>query len=117
MNSRTGLATNETPSFCGYGICEEPRPGEKDQPCLCRQQGYWEYGLLRRIMPQGNKKNYIFDSVRTKALVVRFVAEPAIGKVFIEPHLKTRLGLNYDKVRYHGCNAVRHDDHIHVQLR
>jgi hypothetical protein len=22
----------------------------------------------------------------------------------------------YDKVRYHGCHAVRHDDHIHIQL-
>ncbi|MFT5619364.1 MAG: hypothetical protein ACI85I_002607, partial [Arenicella sp.] len=41
----------------------------------------------------------------------------AYGKVFIEPHLKTRLGLeNYSKIRFHGCQAVRHDDHIHVQL-
>ncbi|GGB13796.1 hypothetical protein GCM10011511_41900 [Puia dinghuensis] len=84
LDSKTGLSTNNTPSFCGYGICEEPRPGERDQPCLCGQQGYWEYSLMRRIVPQ---------------------------------HLKARLGLNYDKIRYHGCHAVRHDDHIHVQLQ
>lgn len=117
LDSKTGLATNQTPSFWGYGICEEPRGGEKDQPCICARQGYWEYGLMRKIVPQGNKKNFIFDSVRTRALVVHFIAEPAVGKLFIEPHLKTRLGLNYDKIRYHGCHAVRHDDHIHVQLQ
>ena len=33
------------------------------------------------------------------------------------PHLKARLGLNSNKVRFHGCHAVRHDDHFHVQLK
>jgi hypothetical protein len=117
LDRKTGGPTDQTPSFWGYGICEEARPGEKDQPCICAGQGYWEYGLMRRIVPQGNKGNFIFDSVRTKALVVHFISEPAVGKLFIEPHLKTRLGLNYDKIRYHGCHAVRHDDHIHVQLQ
>jgi hypothetical protein len=116
IDRKSGDAMNKTPSFLGYGICEEPRDGEKDQPLFCSQQGYWEYSLMRKIVPQGNKKNFLFDSVRTRALVVHFITEPAIGKLFIEPHLKIRLGLNYDKIRYHGCHAVRHDDHIHVQL-
>ena len=30
---------------------------------------------------------------------------------------KTRLLLTSDKIRFHGCQAVRHDDHIHVQLK
>ncbi len=34
-----------------------------------------------------------------------------------KPHLKTRLKLSSAKIRFHGCQAVRHDDHIHVQLR
>jgi hypothetical protein len=55
--------------------------------------------------------------LRTKALVNMFVSEYEIGKIFIEPHLKTRLKLTSDKIRFHGCQAVRHDDHIHVQLR
>jgi len=116
LDSKTGTPTNNTPSFFGYGICEEPRPGEKDQPCFCSERGYWQYNLLRKITPQGPKNDFIFDSVRTRALVVDLVSNPAIGKLFIEPHLKTRLHLRYDKIRYHGCRAVRHDDHVHVQL-
>ena len=37
-------------------------------------------------------------------------------KIFIEPHLKQRLGIKNQKVRFHGCGAVRHDDHIHLQI-
>jgi len=111
-----GAPASTTPSFSGYGICEEPRPGEKDQPCFCGDQGYWQYSMMRKITPQGSKKDFIFDSVRTRALVVDLVTDAGVGKLFIEPHLKTRMGLDYDKIRYHGCRAVRHDDHVHVQL-
>jgi hypothetical protein len=117
IDSKSGAATNQTPSFCGYGICEEPNPGEQDQPCICAQQGYWNYNLMRKIVPQGKKGQFLFDSLRTKRMVVLLVSEARVGKVFIEPHLKTRLRLSYDKIRYHGCQAVRHDDHIHVQLQ
>ncbi|HEY9195674.1 MAG TPA: hypothetical protein VIM77_05395, partial [Mucilaginibacter sp.] len=65
---------------------------------------------------QTNKVNFRFDSVRTKSLVEIFAAENSIGKIFIEPHLKSRLKLTTHKIRFHGCRAVRHDDHIHVQL-
>ena len=34
---------------------------------------------MRKVVPQGNKKDFIFDSVRTRALVVHFVSEPAVG--------------------------------------
>jgi len=72
---------------------------------------------MRQVVPQGNKKNFIFDSTRAKAEVLFFANRENIGKIFIEPHLKTRLELvDIDKIRYHGCHAVRHDDHIHVQL-
>jgi hypothetical protein len=27
------------------------------------------------------------------------------------------LGLTNNKIRFHGCHAVRHDDHLHVQLK
>ncbi|MEO0622405.1 MAG: hypothetical protein AAFU49_06285 [Pseudomonadota bacterium] len=42
--------------------------------------------------------------------------DPRIGKVLIEPHLETRLGVQSTKLRFQGCRAARHDDHIHVQL-
>lgn len=106
---------NGSPSWIGYGVCEEPKKGEKDTPSECDKK-HWQYSLLTKIVPQGGKENYTFNNERTKYLVELYANQPAIGKIFIEPHLKTRLRLNHAKVRFHGCHAVRHDDHIHVQL-
>lgn len=117
LDKKTQQETNQCPSFLGYGICEEPLPGEKNTSAFCSEKGYWQYSLLRKIVPQGNKKNFTFDSTKTKELVNLFAMQKSIGKIFIEPHLKTRLNLTTDKIRFHGCHAVRHDDHIHVQLK
>jgi len=46
-----------------------------------------------------------------------FASADATGKIFIEPHLVKRLKLASNKIRFQGCRAVRHDDHLHVQLR
>ncbi|WEX89606.1 hypothetical protein PZN02_003519 [Sinorhizobium garamanticum] len=43
---------------------------------------------------------------------VRFGLE----KVFIEPHVKNALGITDGHVRFQGCRAARHDDHIHIQV-
>jgi hypothetical protein len=116
IEKKGGRQTNKCPSFIGYGICEEPRPGEKNTTEFCESNRYWQYGFLKKIIPQGNKNNFTFDSVRTKELVNLFASQKMVEKIFIEPHLKTRLGLTAAKIRFHGCQAVRHDDHIHVQL-
>lgn len=116
-DSKTGQMTNNIPSFIGYGICEEPQNGEENKPEDCDKKGYWQYNLLRDIVSQDNKDKFIFDNKRTKELVNSFASHDGLGKIFIEPHLKTRLGLTSNKIRFHGCQAVRHDDHIHVQLK
>lgn len=116
-DSRTGEITNDVPSFIGYGICEEPRPGEEDKPGDCHRKGYWQYNLLRNRISQANKEKFILDNERTKALISSFASRDGVGKIFIEPHLRARLGLSSNKIRFHGCQAVRHDDHIHVQLK
>jgi hypothetical protein len=116
-DSNTDLMTSNVPSWIGYGICEEPRKGEDNVPVFCEQKGYWQYNLLRKAVSQRNKKYFMFNEERTRELVVAFASENAIGKIFIEPHLKTRLRLTSNKIRFHGCAAVRHDDHIHVQLK
>jgi len=117
ISKETGLATNNTPSPFGYGICEEARANEINTALQCSSLGRWQYSFLKKLMPQSRKAQFIFDSTRTKAIVNAFVAQNNIGKIFIEPHLKTRLKLTTDKIRFHGCQAVRHDDHIHVQLK
>ena len=115
--SKTNQSTNQCPSFIGYGICEEPLPNEEDMPCSCSKQGFWQYSLMSKIIPQGNKKKFTFDESKTRSLIDLFIDKPSIEKIFIEPHLKTRLCLSSNKVRFHGCQAVRHDDHIHVQIK
>lgn len=117
IDAKTKQANNDCPSFIGYGICEEAFPSEKHTADFCAEKGYWNYSFLTYVVPQQNKKNFQLDNQRTKELVTSLTAQPSIGKLFIEPHLISRLGLHSEKIRFHGCQAVRHDDHIHVQLK
>lgn len=110
--------TSRAPAFLGYGRCDAPVKGEHNQPLQCEQGGHWQYSLLPQLaLPFRLVGNYTTDSEATSYLIRQLARRKAIKKIFIEPHLKVRWGLsNYGKVRYHGCAAVRHDDHIHVQL-
>lgn len=113
----TGKGVNGSPSFYGYGVYEGPRKRELNQPNICHQKGYWQYSFLEKITPQWSKEGVVINEQGTKRLIQLLAQNKAIKKIFIEPHLKTRWGLErYNKIRYHGCQAVRHDDHIHVQL-
>lgn len=66
--------------------------------------------------PSANRK-WRLDEVRTTALIRQFVDDPRVRRILLEPHLKTRLGFsNNPKIRFAGCNAARHDDHLHVDF-
>lgn len=117
QDQESGKALNNAaPSFIGYGIFEEPFPSEENKPAICLNQGYWQYSILGSLVPQWNKSDYTFDQERTKRLLEILCENPSIRKIFIEPHLKARMNLYSNKIRFHGCGAVRHDDHIHIQL-
>jgi hypothetical protein len=107
---------NGSPSWLGYGVCELPIIGEENMPEFCAEKGYFQYSFLEKIVPQYKKGNYVFDRTRTKSLIDKLTTSSKIKKIFIEPHLKKRMKLTSSKIRFHGCHAVRHDDHIHVQL-
>ena len=114
-NSNTGKRINKLPTILGYGYSEQPRKGEYDQIKKCEEQGYWQYGFMSKITKE--KKRYEFDEEANKYLISQIIRDKRTGKIFIEPHLKTRLGFSVqNKVRFHGCKSVRHDDHIHLQL-
>lgn len=113
----TGKESNSNPSPIGYGVCEEPKDGEENSADFCEKKGYWQYSFLTNIIPQEGKEKLELDEKRTQSLVDFFSEENSIGKIFIEPYLKKRLELNSQKIRFHGCQAVRHDDHIHIQLK
>ena len=114
----TQQASNTTPSFMGYGICEKPQANEENYAAQCANKGYWQYNWVEQITPQASKLLFTVDVDRTKAMVQAFAQQPNIGKIFLEPHLKKRWHLDaYNNIRLHGCQAVRHDDHLHVQLK
>jgi hypothetical protein len=115
---KSGTELNKNaPSFMGYGVFEEPKHGEYNAPENCENKGFWQYSILEKFVPQWNKGDIVFDSNRTKSMIQFMLKEKSTGKIFIEPHLKTRMNLQNNKIRFHGCRAVRHDDHVHLQIR
>lgn len=106
-----------SPSVIGYGVCEPPRPGEINLPKKCEDGGHWKYNFMSKYIPQGKKKEYVFDADKTKELVTRLAKNDKIRMIFIELHLKQRFKLKDAKIRMHGCWTVRHDDHIHISMQ
>jgi hypothetical protein len=102
------LAHPPTPS--GYFANINPRPGD---PLPCR----------RVFSPQRKPDRppdaaWRLDEPRTRDLVLAVIQDPRVKRIFLEPHLKARLGLSAEsKVRFQGCWAAKHDDHIHVDVR
>lgn len=105
------------PAWLGYGAFEAPRGGESDKPTSCQSENslYDFAGLLNF---KYDDDNYVVNEAWTAELIAILAKQDQVGKIFIEPHLKSRWKLSsINKVRFHGCHAVRHDDHIHVELR
>lgn len=118
IDRQKGEMSDTAPSWIGYGIYDEPVEGEINYPERCAKQGFWQYSLLSYGVPTEEENLLIVDTERTKALIVLLASDSLTSKIFLEPHLKARWNLNYDhKIRFHGCQAVRHDDHIHTQIR
>lgn len=114
---KNGELTSRAPALLGYGRCAEPQGNEHNQPAQCARSGYWQYSLLPTLARPFRRSGYTLDEEATRLMVRVFARRKAIGKIFLEPHLKTRWRLGqYGKIRFHGCAAVRHDDHLHVQL-
>ncbi|MDY7396487.1 hypothetical protein UMM65_14645 [Aureibaculum sp. 2210JD6-5] len=112
--TKDGKETNKKPSISGYGAFI------KDQSITsttCQDKGYWQYDFTK-YFTFGTFNDLDFDDNQTKILIKELLEHIKTQKIFIEPYLKTQMGLNrYDKIRFHGCRAVRHDDHIHLQIR
>ncbi len=112
-----GQLSNKKPSLSGYGVYEGPKPHETNQPQVCKNKGHWQYDFPKYLTLGQWSQDLQFSNRGNKELINRILQQPRTSKVFIEPHLKQRLGLGHSKLRYHGCRAVRHDDHIHLQIQ
>ena len=92
------------------------------QALSCRADGAlqmhsWGYCALNRQYVVPELKATLADL--SEVLDQRFPGTVTLvldAKVFIEPHLRRRLGVESSKLRFQGCRAARHDDHIHMQL-
>lgn len=112
-----GESSNNIKSLSGYGIFEEAKTGEINQVNNCEENGFYQYSIAKFLGLNLFHKDLVFSENGTKLLINSILRQSALEKLFIEPHMKNRLNLNHTKVRYHGCHAVRHDDHIHIQIK
>jgi hypothetical protein len=88
--------------------------GFADGPTECPAQLLdlrWDMTWLQGLLPERK-----LDEARTRAALRWLANDARVQKILIEPHLADRLGINHPKVRFQGCKAARHDDHIHIQL-
>lgn len=107
QDAKGGYLPGYTRSPLGYFAFENgPSDCPKVWPTL-----RWDMDGLQSFWPHDR-----LDAPRTRAMMEVLAADPRVTKLFIEPHLKTRLDLTSDKIRFQGCRAARHDDHIHLQL-
>ncbi|MBK9017250.1 MAG: hypothetical protein IPM82_26120 [Saprospiraceae bacterium] len=113
LDAKTGKQIEGAPTALAYGVSATPLSGEVDLDEKC---GNWLRNIEMNIVQHFyNKENYQLDEARTGEMTRLFSQEKAVRKILLEPHLKTRLGLGrIDKIRFQGCKAARHDDHIHV---
>ena len=114
--SENGVISNKKPAISGYGKFVEPKSIEFNQTKYCKNKGYWQYDFTKYTSLGNRNRHLTFSETATKQLILALANEKSIGKIFIEPNLKKRMNLTSNKIRFHGCGAVRHDDHIHVQL-
>ena len=109
-----GISTNKKPSTSGYGAyVNSENPTSKN----CLNKGYWQYDFTK-YFTFGKINTLKLDEKKTRLLIQELLNHSESQKLFIEPYLKQQLNLNnYSKIRFHGCQAVRHDDHIHLQIK
>lgn len=113
--NKDGNSTHKKPSVSGYGIYANSSHNYTSETCL--KKGYWQYDFTK-YLTLGTINNLKLDTKNTRLLIEQLLSIPTTEKLFIEPHLIQSLGLHeQSKIRFTGCQAVRHDDHIHYQIK
>jgi hypothetical protein len=104
----TQMPVDFSPSWLGYWFYEQPQH-PKQAACQGQANGLrWDFDGL-----QARYAAYAIDEGRTRVLLQLLVADAQ--KVLLEPHLQQRLGVEASNLKFQGCHAARHDDHIHAQ--
>lgn len=113
MDAGSGAAiSGGSPSPIGYFYFQQPRADDV-QPCADRFTPLrWDFDWA-----QPRTSAWALDEERTRVMIEWLSARPEVKRLFVEPYLARRLDLANDKLRFQGCQAARHDDHLHVELR
>lgn len=106
----------ETRSPIGYWAFEEAS-GSDPQPCENQDDLLTLRWNMHWFAAFNNDYALEMDRMRT---ALRWLTEEGkklgVSKIFVEPHLTRKLGIEDDIIRFQGCRAARHDDHIHIQV-
>lgn len=102
-----GYLAGTARSRLGYFAFED---GPTDCPAVTLSLR-WNMVWLQGLWPE-----YALDDTRMKTGLELLSADSRVSKIFIEPNLKARFAPDSSKIRFQGCRAARHDDHIHFQL-
>lgn len=114
-SNETSEIINDTPTHFGYGSFDSALSSERNTVQECLKRGYFQYSALEYFTWFPTKLKVHREA--TSELIKILHYNPKVEKIFIEPHLKQRWKLSrFPKIRFHGCHAVRHDDHIHFQV-
>ncbi len=103
-----GYAPGRTASPLGYFAFEATGPDQCPPAFLTMR---WDMGWFRPFL-----RDLDLEPQRTVALIRALSADGRVAKIFVEPPLAASLGVTGPKIRFQGCRAARHDDHIHIQL-
>ncbi|MCP4380409.1 MAG: hypothetical protein GY798_03145 [Hyphomicrobiales bacterium] len=99
----------------GYGAFERPDP---PAPARCDDDVWltlrWNLTALQPFFD-----TLAMEPDRTTAALIwldQHGEQFGLDRVFVEPHLVKQLGIASPYLRFQGCRAARHDDHIHIQI-
>lgn len=104
---QSGYLRGVTRSPIGYWAFESQGADCPEQYVSLR----WDMAWLQPYWP-----DISLDEARVGDAVKWLTSQEQVEKVFVEPPLARRLGVTAQKLRFQGCRAARHDDHIHFQI-
>lgn len=104
----SGYLPGRTRSPVGYFAFEDG-PTQCPEALLSLR---WDFAALQPLWP-----DLAPEPERLRFVVGQLVGNERVGRIFLEPHLVERFALADPKIRFHGCRAARHDDHLHFDLR
>lgn len=70
----------------------------------------WDLAMFNAALP-----DWQLNQPRMTTALNWLANDPRSGKILIEPHIPQSLNLSHPKIRFQGCRAARHDDHIHLE--